>query len=114
MTKRALYFAWAVLLTSACAPHPQGTQAPPALYVGRSDAVAAVAIVTAAAAGAYVAAGGCKIAGCPTHLACNPKSERCEPIECTASGPACPPGSICEARIGRCQTEPPPTWMPER
>ena len=97
-------------LVAACAPHPQGTQAPPSLHVGRADTLAAVAIVTAAAAGAYVAAGGCKIAGCPTHLACDPVSERCESIGCTPAGPACPPGSVCEERTGRCQTQPAPGY----
>ena len=64
--------------------------------------------------GAYVVAGGCKSAGCPTHLACNPKSERCESIGCTPAGPACPPGSLCETRTHSCQTQPPPPVLPER
>jgi hypothetical protein len=108
------FHTWPVLFVSACAPHPQGTQAPPALYVGRVDSVVVVGVVTAAAAGAYAVGGGCKIAGCPTHLACNPGNERCEAIACTPRGPACPPGSICERSSGRCQTQPPPTVLPER
>ena len=45
------------------------------------------AVVNAAVGGVlYVTAGGCKIAGCPTNLACNTITERCEKIPCGTQG----------------------------
>jgi hypothetical protein len=67
--------------------------------IPRAPVAETAVVATTAAAVLYVAAGGCKIAGCPGALACNPATERCEELPCAAG---CPAGSRCDASDDRC------------
>lgn len=48
----------------------------------------------------YVAAGGCKISGCPTNTRCNLATERCDPIACDRR--SCGPDAVCDEASGKC------------
>jgi hypothetical protein len=53
----------------------------------------------------YVAGGGCKISDCPTDTVCNPKTERCERLECSNDGlgpSGCPTGTQCNSTSKTC------------
>jgi len=61
-------------------------------------------VVVATGAVLYVAAGGCKIAGCPTGMICDVASERCVRVECNLSNEneVCEPGTRCNLANGTC------------
>lgn len=62
------------------------------------------AIVTGAAAGAmWATAGGCKIAGCPVPLECNPETELCQAIRCGETLRRCPDGLECNTKTRTCR-----------
>lgn len=62
---------------------------------------AAPAVTNAVVGGTlYVAAGGCKIAGCPTNLQCNTVTERCEKIPCGTQG--CGLDMRCDVVVDKC------------
>lgn len=48
----------------------------------------------------YVAAGGCKISGCPTNTKCNVVTERCDPVKCDRT--SCGPDAVCDEDTGKC------------
>ncbi len=48
----------------------------------------------------YLAAGGCKISGCPTNTRCNVSTERCDPVKCDKS--SCGPDAVCDEQSGKC------------
>lgn len=48
----------------------------------------------------YVAAGGCKISGCPTNTRCNVTTERCDPVRCDKT--SCSPDQTCDEASGNC------------
>lgn len=48
----------------------------------------------------YLAAGGCKISGCPTNTRCNVTTERCDPVRCDRT--SCGPDAVCDEDKGDC------------
>jgi len=86
--KRALI---ALALLAGCGPMlPDGRVYAPGL--------AAANIIVGGAL--YLAAGGCKISGCPTNTKCNVTTERCDPINCDKA--SCGPDAVCDEGTGRC------------
>jgi len=60
-----------------------------------------LALVNVAVGGVlYVAAGGCKISGCPTNTRCNLVTERCDPNKCDRT--SCGPDAVCDEDTGKC------------
>ncbi len=95
MQKAALPLVVFAVLGSACVgSHPYYPG------VGYSTSPAAAVANVAVAGVLYVAAGGCKIAGCPTNTKCNVVSERCDPVKCAKTD--CNPDEVCEESTGRC------------
>lgn len=71
---------------------------PDASVASNAPTMAAANVIVGGAL--YVAAGGCKIAGCPTNTKCNVSTERCEPVQCNKS--SCPADAVCDEQSGRC------------
>src|SRR4051812_18545780 len=72
------------------------------LYRGNIHSSSAAYAGANAAVGAalYVAAGGCKISGCPTNTQCNLVTERCDPVKCGTSD--CKGDEACDEASGHC------------
>lgn len=85
--------AWLALICLGCGP-----MLPDGRVYSNSPGLAAANVAVGAAL--YVAAGGCKISGCPTNTQCNTVTERCDPVECDRT--KCDPGSVCDERSGKC------------
>lgn len=60
-------------------------------------------INAAAAATLWVAAGGCKLQGCPYGSYCNEKTGYCDTRKCSEG---CPPMTVCNEGLDRCQQPP--------
>lgn len=84
---------WLPLLLLGCAP-----VLPDGRVHSTSYGTAAANVIVGGAL--YVAAGGCKIAGCPTNTRCNVVTERCDPIQCDKT--SCTPDSVCDEKTGQC------------
>ena len=72
------------------------------LYKGSIHSSSAVYAGANAAVGAaiYLAAGGCKISGCPTNTQCNRVTERCDPVKCGMAD--CSGDEACDEASGQC------------
>jgi hypothetical protein len=72
------------------------------LYKGNihSSSAAYAGANVAVGAALYVAAGGCKISGCPTNTQCNHVTERCDPVKCGTS--TCKGDEACDEASGHC------------
>ena len=62
------------------------------------------AVFAAAGAVLYAVDGGCKKAGCPSDMRCNPRSELCERVLCSKldEQQVCGATSQCSSRTGTC------------
>jgi hypothetical protein len=85
--------AWLALICLGCGP-----MLPDGRVYSNSPGLAAANVGVGAVL--YVAAGGCKISGCPTNTRCNVSTERCDPIQCDKK--SCDPDSVCDEQTGKC------------
>jgi len=88
--KRAVLFA---IVIAGCGP-----MLPDGRVYSNSPGLAAANVVVGGAL--YLAAGGCKISGCPTNTKCNLATERCDPIKCDRT--SCGPDMVCDELKGDC------------
>ncbi len=88
--RRALFI---VALVAGCGP-----MLPDGRVHSTSVGMAAANVVVGGAL--YLAAGGCKISGCPTNTKCNVSTERCDPVQCDRA--SCGPDSVCDEGSGKC------------
>ena len=65
------------------------------------------AVGTAGAAAVLSVAGGCKLQGCSYGSYCNKDSGYCDTRKCT-DPEGCPPGTVCNEGMNRCQEPGPP------
>ena len=75
-----------------------GSVMPDAAVPSNAPGMAAANVVVGGAL--YLAAGGCKISGCPTNTKCNRSTERCEPVKCDKT--SCGPDATCDEQGGQC------------
>jgi len=75
-----------------------GPLMPDGRVYSNSPGLAAANVVVGGAL--YVAAGGCKISGCPTNTKCNVTTERCDPVKCDKT--SCGPDMVCDETRGDC------------
>ena len=75
-----------------------GPMLPDGRVYSNSPGLAAANVVVGGAL--YLAAGGCKISGCPTNTRCNVVTERCDPIQCDKT--SCGPDAVCDEQTGKC------------
>jgi hypothetical protein len=95
----ALCVALLAATAAACGPPSVRPEDP-------TNASAGAAIVTAVAAGTlWLAAGGCRLQGCPYGGYCNKQTGYCDVVKCEQG---CPAGTICNEGLGLCQAPPPP------
>lgn len=84
---------WLAAIAIGCGP-----MLPDGRVYSTSPGLAAANVVVGGAL--YLAAGGCKISGCPTNTKCNRSTERCDPVKCDKT--SCGPDAVCDEQGGQC------------